>query len=139
MPSARVGATTETPYGSRHAHLIGRTALGAGRTGPRLPGPGRAAQTVAAGRTVVAGRTVGWPKPSSPAGRSARLGRANQPGGPATCAHAHVFGPWDPRDCDKGPIGPTLGAGTMPPHGDRDAPGSRDPDPLRRQRNRATR
>src|SRR5450759_4020795 len=42
MPSARVAATTDPPYGSRHAHLIGRTALGAGRTGPRLPGPGRA-------------------------------------------------------------------------------------------------
>src|ERR1035437_2734084 len=112
MPSARVAATTELPYGSRHAHLIGTRAPGGGRTGPRLPGLGRAAQTVAAGRTV------------GSAGRSARLGRANQPGGAATCAHAHVFGPWDPPDCDKGPIEVTLRAGTMPPHGHRDAAGS---------------
>jgi hypothetical protein len=42
MPSARVAATTEPPYGSRHAHLIRTRAPGGGRTGPRLPGPGRA-------------------------------------------------------------------------------------------------
>ena len=37
---------------------------------------------------------------------------------PAACAHAHVFCPSDPPDCDKGPGEAAFATRTMPAHGD---------------------